>query len=336
MTTPTITLRAIESVYLGGQSVWLNGLPTSFQRTAMGAPAREVDPNGEHTVGQIYAQHYALAEPRHPFPVLLWHGGGMTGGHWESTPDGRPGWLWRFLSAGFDVWVSDAPERGRASWAMYPQVYTQEPIFRTKDEAWKSFRIGRLEEQPNGAMRREPFPGQRFPVGAFDAFAKQWVPRWTGHESMTLAGYDALIRHVGPCLVVGHSQGGGFAVAAAQRHPNHVQAVVAIEPSGLQADAQARVCPHLAIWGDYVEADPTWNQARQRVLEHWQTANANGNKFDICDLPSISINGNSHFPMADNNSDAIADIVIRWLAQRSHPHQSLIKGDQHHETQEIF
>jgi hypothetical protein len=63
-------------------------------------------------------------------PVLLWHGGGMTGFTWETTPDGRPGWLWRFLQAGYEVMVSDAVERGRSSWAMFPQVYKEAAVFR--------------------------------------------------------------------------------------------------------------------------------------------------------------------------------------------------------------
>ena len=32
-----------------------------------------------------------------------------------SKPDGKPGWQHFFLDAGYDVYVSDAIERGRAS-----------------------------------------------------------------------------------------------------------------------------------------------------------------------------------------------------------------------------
>jgi hypothetical protein len=40
----------------------------------------------------------------------------MTGANWETMPAGRPGWQMFFLHAGFDVFVSDAVERGRALW----------------------------------------------------------------------------------------------------------------------------------------------------------------------------------------------------------------------------
>ena len=73
---------------------------------------------------------------------MLWHGGGLTGVTWETKPDGKPGWQMFFLNAGHDVYVSDAVERGRASWARYPEIFKTEPLFRTKKEAWEVFRIG--------------------------------------------------------------------------------------------------------------------------------------------------------------------------------------------------
>jgi hypothetical protein len=35
-----------------------------------------------------------------------------------------------------------------------------------------------------------------------------------------------------------------------------------------------------------------------------------------CVLPSLGIVGNSHAMMADDNSDAVAEIVLDWLRQR--------------------
>ncbi|MGY8705554.1 hypothetical protein RAD16_07390 [Bradyrhizobium sp. 18BD] len=50
------------------------------------------------------------------------------------------------LNAGYDVYVSDAVERGRASWARYPEIFKSEPFFRPKKEAWELFRIGQSYE----------------------------------------------------------------------------------------------------------------------------------------------------------------------------------------------
>ena len=108
-------------------------------------------------------------------PLLLWHGGGLSGVTWETKPDGKPGWQQFFLNAGYDVYVSDAVERGRASWARYPEIFKSEPFFRPKKEAWELFRIGPSYEVGG---KREAFEGEQFPVEAFDQFAKQGIPRW--------------------------------------------------------------------------------------------------------------------------------------------------------------
>ena len=48
----------------------------------------------------MYVQYVKLANPKARYPLLLWHGGGLTGVTWESKPDGKPGWQLFFLRAG--------------------------------------------------------------------------------------------------------------------------------------------------------------------------------------------------------------------------------------------
>jgi hypothetical protein len=58
----------------------------------------------------------------------MWHGGGLTGVTYETTPDGREGWLNLFVRKGWDVYVSDAVERGgdyvdqHPRWATYKKI----------------------------------------------------------------------------------------------------------------------------------------------------------------------------------------------------------------------
>src|SRR5258707_15835964 len=126
----------------------------------------------------MYVQYVKLYGPyvRARYPLLLWHGGGLSGVTWETKPDGKPGWQQFFLKAGHDVYVSDAVERGRASWARYPEIFRTEPFFRTKKEAWELFRIGPSYEIGG---QRVAFEGQQFPIHALDHFAKQGAPRRT-------------------------------------------------------------------------------------------------------------------------------------------------------------
>jgi hypothetical protein len=70
----------------------LNGLPRRERISTPGVPVHFIDPNGEIMVAQMYVQYVRLARPRAAAPLMMWHGGGMTGANWETTPDRRAGW----------------------------------------------------------------------------------------------------------------------------------------------------------------------------------------------------------------------------------------------------
>ncbi|HEY0295555.1 MAG TPA: alpha/beta fold hydrolase [Bordetella sp.] len=312
-----IRLRRMRSFFVGGGLRRVAGQPVqSFRLTQGGAP-RAIDVNGDHITGQMYVQEYLLEEPRHPWPILLWHGGGMSGVNWETTPDGRPGWLNYFLHAGFDVYVSDAMERGRSSWS---PTYPLPPIFRTLKDGWDIFRMGPVEGYATDPASRKPFPGQQFPMEAYDTFATQWVPRWAEHEAETSAAYDALLEAVGRCVVIGHSQGGGFAFEAIRRRPRDVAAVVLLEPSGAPQKTEgmdAGLPPHLVVWGDFFAEHAGWRANRAVVDRYGQALREHGVEVDQLDLPAMGIHGNSHFPMMDRNAGDIAALVERWIVQHA-------------------
>ena len=135
-------VKEVGSFHVGGRTETLSGMPSKEIVFSPGAPPIKVDPNGEFEVEQMYVQYVKLANPKGKVPLLLWHGGGLSGVTWETKPDGKPGWQQFFLNAGYDTYVSDAVERGRASWARYPEIFKSEPFFRPKKEAWELFRIG--------------------------------------------------------------------------------------------------------------------------------------------------------------------------------------------------
>jgi pimeloyl-ACP methyl ester carboxylesterase len=318
-----ISIAEIGSFYVGGGLVALEGMPPRDRVSAPGGPVYHDDQNGSIVAGQMYVQFHKLASPRASAPMLMWHGGGMTGACWESTPDGRPGWQSFFLRAGFDTYVCDAVERGRASWAPYPQIYPEAPFFRTAKDAWEdTFRIG-----PSGSWHLDPalrrtYSGLLFPVDAFEAFLAQGVPRWGCNDGRTQAAYDALIKRLDPGVVVlAHSQGCNFALSAALAVPDRVRAVVVIEPSGAPdpaiADASAlRHVPHLFVWGDNWQDNAFWRSSRP-ASDRWRDALAAAQcDVTLIDLPQRGIVGNSHALMADKNSDDVAGMVLDWLTSR--------------------
>ncbi len=313
MSDAPILLKSLRSHFLGGSDAVASGLPVLQKQVVGNGAARAIDMNGSYSAGQLYVQEYRLAQPRHPYPVLLWHGGGMTGAQWESTPDGRQGWLWRLLQSGYDVFVADAPERGRASWAMSPQIYGTTPIFRSKEEAWQLFRIGPADGYAPAGQPRRAYPGQQFPEAAFDTFAKQFVPRWLNHDAMALDAYRLLLDLAGPCIVIGHSQGGGYATQLARECPGPIRAVVAVEPTGTPATVDGPLPPQLLVWGDHFAANDTWQRYRAQTDAYWDALHRAGRRADVLDLPAAGIAGNSHFCMLDRNSDRIAELIVDWL-----------------------
>lgn len=308
-----LNLRSVGSFHIGGQIKILKDLPVEQVRLAVGAAPRTVDPNGSYVSGQMYVQYYLQQQAVSPWPIVLWHGGGMTGANWESTPDGRPGWLQRLLECGFDVYVCDAVERGRAGWSRWPEIYDQPPLFRTIEEGWDMFRMG--PALTDGQTEPQVHPGQQFPTESFETFAAQWVPRWAGHEDMTLQAYENFLEKVGPCVLIAHSQGGGLALTMAARRPELLRAVVAVEPSGAPKELPpSQVRPaYLMVWGDFVNDHSVWSQYRARIEEHQQHLLNLGAKVGVLDLPKHGIVGNSHFPMLDRNSDHVLDGIMQWL-----------------------
>ena len=63
---------------------------------------------------QMYVESFIPAQVRHPYPMVLVHGGGGQGLDWMGTPDGRRGWAQILLEEGYKVYVVDRPGHGRS------------------------------------------------------------------------------------------------------------------------------------------------------------------------------------------------------------------------------
>jgi pimeloyl-ACP methyl ester carboxylesterase len=316
-----LQVRDIGSMHVGGREATLDGLALQEIRFSPGNPPVSVDPNGEFEIEQMYVHYVRLASPRARHPLLLLHGGGLCGVTYETKPDGQPGWQNWFLRAGHDVYVTDAVERGRASWARSPQFFHGEALFRTKKEAWELFRIGAQGSWNGSARSSAAHPGTRFPVQAFDQFMKQTIPRWASTDGAVQAAYDTLAQAHGPFVVVAHSQGGNFAFNMALAHPDKIRAIVALEPSGFPEPALSALgtlahIPHLLVWGDHMAGNSTWMRIRQGLAGYRDALLANGVSVQELDLPAMGIAGNSHMLMMDTNSDQVAGMIQQWIERQ--------------------
>jgi len=308
-----IALRDMGSFHIGGRVIEVSGQPIKeIVFTPGGVPAK-MDPNGKYQVEQMYVQYFLPQNRKGKLPILLWHGGGLSGVTYETKPDGGDGWLSYFVRKGWDTYLSDAMERGRSGWT--PSF--GEPVVLPLGDPWERFRIGPAGSWNDDKAKRTTYPGAQFPAEAYEQFMKQGVPRWLSTDEPIMAGYLALVDKVCPCVVLVHSQSGPFGFKALAARPDKIKALVAIEPAaGGDRDKVASIksTPVMIVYGDNAKDHPRWSKIRQGGVDYAGVLKAAGGSVDVVDLPDVGIKGNSHMMMMDKNSDQIADLIQKWLA----------------------
>jgi pimeloyl-ACP methyl ester carboxylesterase len=326
-----IVLRGMGSFHVGGRIAEISGKPVREIVRVPGGPSSKLDPNGQYQVEQMYAQYFLPRDRKGKVPLLMWHGGGLTGVTYETTPDGREGWLNMFIRKGWDVYVSDAVERGRSGFAS-ADIWPGEPIFLPYADPFERFRIGTGEGSWDpDPTKQKLMPGVQFPVEAYANYMKQIVPRWLATDDAVIAAYVALVDKVCPCVLLLHSQGGAFGLKVAEQRPDKIKAIVAVESAGggnLNKASALKNVPILMVFGDNIDLHPRWVAYRKLDLDYAAAVRAGGGKVDVINLPDIGIKGNSHMVMMDKNNGAVADVIQRWLVEQGliseHPRKAKV------------
>lgn len=319
--TKAVSIISKGSYHIGGKKVTIEGsapIQTSFWP---GGPPVTYDPNGDFQAGQMYVQYTRLEDPVVPYPVCMVHGGGSSGALWESTQDGRPGWEFRFLQNGFNVNVSDGVERGRSSWAQFPEINDGPPMFNSYAERWTTYRLG-----PRYGV---PYEGSRFDYSKYDQFMKQHVPRWTTSNAMVQAAYDTYFASMTEGMIVmAHSQGGLFSLEAALKNVENVRGVILVESSSdmdvEKVDVSSfREIPFLFVYGDFLGEEYCIDGYKWPGAFAWEGSMRNlhekllsmGGDSTWLSLPELGIRGNTHALMMEDNSDEIADRICEWMKE---------------------
>lgn len=239
------------SYHIGGSKVTIEGSAPIETHFWPGGPPVIYDPNGDFQAGQMYVQYTELADPVVPYPVCMVHGGGASGALWESTQDGGPGWEFMFLQNGFNVNVSDGVERGRSSWAQFPEINDGPPMFMSYGERWTTYRLG-----PKAGVGYE---GSRFDESKYDQFMKQQIPRWTTSNAMVQKAYDTYFGSLTDgYILLAHSQGSFFSLNSALTCPENVKGIILVESSSTLDVEQVDVScwkdiPFLFVYGDFLQ-----------------------------------------------------------------------------------
>jgi pimeloyl-ACP methyl ester carboxylesterase len=295
-----ITLQKMGSFFVGGRPVSVTG-QTPYTVTLSSTTTREYDPNGNYWIEAAYVQYFLQATPRYSVPLVLMHGGGLTGAMWEDTPDGRPGWLQRLLEAGLSVYVVDNVERGRAGFCALDGMWPDRPLSRSDEESAEIYRFS--------------YEGHRFPLEAMRGLSAQTVPRWPGTAPLQRQALIDVVKRIGPCLLLGFSQGGGLVFNAADEARDLVRACIALEPHGVPASFKPGLpaTPALVLFGDFIDENKEWPGHAARATASIAAWNVAGGQGNVVYLPALGIHGNTHMMMMDNNSDDVLSVVLDWL-----------------------
>jgi pimeloyl-ACP methyl ester carboxylesterase len=188
---------------------------------------------------QMYVEYWTPAQVRHPYPMVLVHGGGGQGLDWLGRPDGGPGWVTYLLQEGYRVYLVDRPGHGRSPY--HPELHRPFGARATTYEGGLQdrFAVPALAEEPYGpqALTHTRWTGTTGQVGdpALDQLVTgqggAFLDAATSHAIWAERG-GALLDRIGPSVVMCHSAGGPAGWLFANARPGMVRAVVGVEPAG--------------------------------------------------------------------------------------------------------
>jgi pimeloyl-ACP methyl ester carboxylesterase len=186
---------------------------------------------------QMYVETWAPKQIKHPYPIVIVHGGGGQGLDWFQTSDGRAGWVPALLAQGFRVYLVDRPGHGRSPFA--PELMGAWPA---QAATWAGlehqFTAPEKADDPYGpeAKLHTQWPGTGLES---DPTTEQIIPGQGGSFLDVAASHaiwkergGELLDKIGPAVIMAHSAGGPSLWLFGDVRPNLVKGLVGVEPGG--------------------------------------------------------------------------------------------------------
>jgi hypothetical protein len=305
-----LVLQDLSTFYVGGTIEF-----SDCNSYDCNSPNPRRDP-GNISVNAAYVEKATPAQKKYKYPIVFMHGGGHNGQVFMTTPDGREGWFHSFLRRGFEVYVVDGSNRGRAGWdpvqrfkahaGLIAASEMEETDTYSEHTAWPGFRWG----PEHGVL----YPNSQFPFEALNQYLPQLNPAYRDAEANDLlaANISALIDKIGPCILLGWSTGSRNIMEAVDSPARAAQVKGLIGIEGFTAasggdPALVKDIPQLTVLGD--NNNPTSSQAWSTLIN-----NLGGDSTTVY-LPDVGIFGNGHTMMVEKNNEQIADLLENWLKE---------------------
>jgi pimeloyl-ACP methyl ester carboxylesterase len=202
------------------------------------------DGSGQFMADQMFVEFEIPRPVRHPYPIVMIHGGGQTGTNFEGTPDNREGWAEFFLRLGYAVYIVDQPGRGDSAYQADvdgPTSSSNTDFVETHFTAVQDFDLW-----PQSLMHTQ-WPGSGL-VGdpIFDQFYASQVPGIASDTVQSLTTQTAgaaLLDKIGPAIILTHSQSAHYGWLIADARHDLVKALVELEPATPPYQAVAFIGP---------------------------------------------------------------------------------------------
>jgi len=335
------TMTSRPSVIATSRAPWHTKAATTSRRGSFWVTGERLEREGKHyQKGPMFVKWESPEVVTRRYPIVLVHGGTFQATEWFDTPDGRPGWAQRFVEAGYVVFCVDRPGHGRSPYHC--------EIMGPMGPAFSYERAQQVYFPEGGGETQWPFAADN--DAAFDAFIAGYGPMpadLAASQSMDAERLAQLLDRVGKAIIVTHSASGPDGWLLADRRPDHIAAIVAVEPMGpvfgdtpgigsldwgLTA-APMTFDPPRASAREVRAADPSTLQIpalkgipvalltgetskfatfASSMAAFLQTAGA---RVDHLDLPALGIHGNGHGLIYERNSDEVFDVVSGWLSE---------------------
>jgi pimeloyl-ACP methyl ester carboxylesterase len=293
----TIALLAVAGLVALGAAVTAEGDRVSGPLTIAKqgffyAGGHEIKNQGGPTlVDAVFVEYQVPAKITAPYPLVMIHGQFQNGSNFMGTPDDREGWAEYFVRRGYPVYVVDQPARGRSSFNRQADgeltMGTVETIERqfTAIEKYKLWPQARLHTQWPGSGTHGD--------SVFEQFRASQNPSMTDNTKMDVANRAAgaaLLRRIGPAILLTHSRSGPFGWEIANDVPQLVKGIVAVEPNGppFYGAAPAPTATLARRWGvsdDPLTYDPPANAAAD--LSPKREEKPQGKDLETCWVASV-------------------------------------------------
>ena len=274
---------------------------------------------GKNRLNHVYATYQYPADSKYAYPVLFNPGGGHTARVYDTTPDGREGWLTQFPRAGFAVYGVDRVNTGRAggdSCAINAARLGNIPAKAmpamnrySAESAWVTFRWG--------PRYGEFYPDTQFPKEALNAYYAQLVNTYRDPDETrkSVAALVALIDAIKePVVLQSWSSSGLIIYLAAIERAERVKGILALEHSAGTFDgineAGLKRLATMPILNVIADRTPDRVAGARKFEKRMAAA---GGRFTADVLPEAGIRGNGHTLMLEKNNRQIAERMIVWM-----------------------